>query len=99
MFQIPPPAGYEAAYYDREANELSDGSQVYLSGANEPWARCVHYRMDFLEDAIMYLYPRHVFRQELKNSRAVFDKQEGPHVVLYLLSTDGLCHMRGREEV
>jgi hypothetical protein len=99
IFQIPPPPGYEAAYFDREKNRLSNGTQVYVSGENEHWVHGVNYRMPFLDDAIMYLYPRHVFREELKRSWAVFDRTRKPHVVLYLLSTDGLCHMQPRDEV
>lgn len=92
VFHVGAPLGYEACYYDRCHGRLSDGAQVYLSGANEPWVRATDYRLSFIEDAIMYLFPGGVFKRELAHSRRVLDRHGSDRTVLYILSTDGLAH-------
>lgn len=93
------PLGYEASYFDRNRNRLSNGTRTYLNGLNEPWRSACDYRLSFIEDAIMYLFPVFVYRQELKNARRVLDAHRSEPTVLYLLSTDGLGHMRKPEQV
>jgi len=92
------PFGYEACYFDRTTNRLTDGTRVYLAGKNEAWAVGSDYRLGFIEDAIMYLKPKYVFKTELRRARDVFDRSDADRVVLYILSTDGLGHMTTREE-
>ena len=71
----------------------------YLSGKNEAWVEGVDYRLGTIEDAVMYLWPGGVFRRELEAARKVYDrKRDKDRVVLYLLSTDGMCHMYTREK-
>ncbi|MEW6253130.1 MAG: hypothetical protein AB1716_21030, partial [Planctomycetota bacterium] len=68
----------------------------YIRGRNEAWVRCCDYRLSFLADAVMYLFPRRVFRSELRRARRVLDERlaQGRRIVsLYILSTDGLGHM------
>jgi hypothetical protein len=99
MFYCGVPRGYEAEYYDRAKGRKSDGVATYLSGRNETWAQGVDYRLSTIEDAVMYLFPGGVFRRELDAARKVYDRmQHEDTVVLYFLSTDGVCHMFPREK-
>lgn len=102
LFGTGPTPGYEARYFDRQANRMPRVLSTYLRGQNEAWVRKVDYRLSFLKDAIMYLLPKWVYRSELRHARRVLDKclaaGNGP-VVLYILSTDGLAHMLRPEEI
>lgn len=93
------PCGYESCYFQRGHNRLTNGVQTYLNGDNEPWNAALDYRLDLIEDAIMYLFPGYVFRRELENARQILLRSDRPHPVIYLLSTDGLGHMQKRTEV
>ena len=96
FFRCGPTPGYEAGYFDRAANRLTGAFRLYLRGANEKWVGFTDYRIGFFEDAIMYLFPRHTFRSELRRTRRVVDDclaRGRPEVVIYILSTDGLGHM------
>ena len=93
------PPGYEASYFDRTKNHLSNGTDTYLKGDNEPWSSACDYRISFIEDAIMYLFPSFVFRRELESARRTFARNTQDAVVIYLLSTDGLGHTRKRSEL
>jgi hypothetical protein len=102
LFGTGPTPGYEAEYFDRAANRLSDGVGFYLRGGNERWARYTDYRLNFLEDAVMYLTPRSVYGSELRRAREVLDrrlKAGAPSVVIYLLSTDAVGHMLPPAEI
>ncbi|UCG32837.1 MAG: alkaline phosphatase family protein [Phycisphaerales bacterium] len=99
ILQAEPPCGYESCYFQRGRNRLTNGTQTYLRGDNEPWNSALDYRLNFIEDAIMYLFPGYVFRRELENARRTLLRSERHHPVVYLLSTDGLGHMQKRTEV
>lgn len=102
FFRTGPTPGYEAGYFDRAANRLTNGVQVYLSGANEKWERLADYRMSTLRDAFMYLFPKSTFRAELGTARKRLDAcfAAGQRVaVIYCLSTDGLGHMLAPPEL
>jgi hypothetical protein len=91
--------GYDGVFYAGAAGRKTDGVAFYLSGKNEAWAKGVDYRIPTLEDAVMYLYPGGVFRRELNAARKVYDRmQHEDTVVLYFLSTDGICHMFTRQK-
>ncbi len=93
------PYGYEAQFFDRQTGRKTGGVNFYLSGKNENWVEGMDYRLSPIEDAVMYLYPGGVFKRELEAARKVYDrKKDEQHVVLYLLSTDGICHMFTREK-
>lgn len=97
-----PTPGYEAAFFDRAANRLTDGAGVYLRGENERWVRHVHYRLSFFRDVFMYLFPVPTFRGELHRARHALDERlrSGNRVaVVYILSTDALGHMLDREQI
>jgi len=102
LFGTGPTPGYEAGYFDRAANRLSPAIFTYLRGRNEAWVRHVHYRLSFLYDAVMYLFPRWVYRRELRRCRRILDARLAAgerQVVLYILSTDGLAHMLAPDEI
>lgn len=95
LFDSGPTPGYEAGYYDRAHNRLTNGALVYLRGGNERWVRYCDYRINVLLDALMYLYPRGIFSRELQTARKVLDERLRAgrrRVVLYILATDGLGH-------
>ena len=102
FFGTGPTPGYEAGYFDRAANRLTDAYGVYLRGENELWLPHVDYRLNLLHDAFMYLYPRPVFRSELRRARAALDRvlAEGRgDPALYLLTTDALGHLLPQERL
>lgn len=102
FFRTGPTPGYEAGYFDRSANRLSDAADVYLHGANERWVHYADHRLPFIEDAFMYLMPRRVFRSELRRARARVDDLFAAGrrtAVIYLLSTDALGHMLPPDQI
>jgi hypothetical protein len=102
LFGTGPTPGYEAGYFDRQANRLTGALRTYLRGGNEAWVRHVDYRLSFLKDAIMYLFPKWVYRSELARARRVLNRRlraGSRQVVLYILSTDGLAHMLAPAEI
>jgi hypothetical protein len=102
FFGTGPTPGYEASYFDRATNRLTDPYHVYLCGANESWAHYSDYRLNLLVDAFMYLYPRQVYHYELRKSREVLDRVlaiDRRQATLYLLSTDALGHMLTTGEI
>ncbi len=102
LFGSGPTPGYEAGYFDRPTNRLTRALPTYLRGGNEAWVRHVDYRLSFFIDAVMYLFPRWVYRGELRRARQVLDDCLGAGrdvAVLYLLSTDGLAHMLEPAEI
>lgn len=99
IFHCGEPYGYESEFYDRSKGRKTDGASFYLSGRNEGWTAGVDYRINTIEDAVMYLWPGGVFHRELAAARKVYDRMRGKdRVVLYLLSTDGICHMYTRQK-
>jgi hypothetical protein len=102
FFDCGPTPGFEAGYFDRPRNRLSDATRVYLSGANERWVRYSDYRISPWLDAVMYLFPKGIFTYELRAARRALDeclRAGRRHVVLYILSTDGLGHMLSPREI
>ncbi len=95
LFGTGPTDGYEAGYFDHSAGRVTDGAGVYLSGRFERWVWMTDYRLNLLEDAIMYLFPRGVFARELQRARKIIERRfagGARDVVIYLLSTDALGH-------
>lgn len=90
-----PTPGYEAGFFDRDCNRMTNGFLTYLAGTNERWVKRVDYRIPVLEDAIMYLAPRAVFRSELARARRRIDtlfSAGRKSITIYFLSTDGIGH-------
>lgn len=102
LFGTGPTPGFEPGHFDRRANRVRNGFLWHLFGWNEAWVRHLDYRLPFIEDAIMYLFPRWVFPRELRRCRRVLDAHRAAgrrQVVLYILSTDGLGHMLRPEDI
>jgi len=90
LFRAGPCLGYEALYYDAGRGRLSDGNQVYLSGANEPWTRFVDYRCDTSWDVRCYLDPQAVWRHELADFTRLVRQAPAGTLRLYTVATAGL---------
>jgi len=90
LLRAGPCLGYEALYYDAERGRLSDGNQVYLSGANEPWTRFVDYRCDTSWDVRCYLDPQAVWRHELDDFTRLVRQAHAGTLRLYTVATAGL---------
>ncbi len=102
LFGTGPTPGFEPGFFDRSRNRLRNAFVWHLFGWNELWGRHVDYRMPFIEDALMYLFPRWVYPRELRRGRRVLDARlaaGGALAVVYILSTDGLGHMLRPEAI
>lgn len=94
VFHCGVPYGYEAEFYDRSKGHKIGGTSFYLSGKNEGWVCGTDHRINFIEDAVMYLWPAGVFKREMASCQKIYQKKRGDdRIVLYFLSTDGICHM------
>jgi len=96
VFQSVPVTGFEAVYFDHQANRLVGGDGDYLSLRNEDWARRVDYRAGTLTDPFAYLYPNAIFGQEIGDFLKLFDQRDRPVLTAYLVSTAGLGTREGR---
>lgn len=102
LFGTGPTPGYEAGYFDRATNRTMPGLWSYVRGENEQWVRQVDYRLNFVEDGLMYLLPRQVFASELRRAGRVARRKLAagcPQTVVYVLSTDALGHMLPSEAI
>jgi len=102
FFGCGPTPGYEAGYFDRSQNRLTDGVATYLQNENERWVRYADYRINVLRDAFMYLFPRRTFAGELKRGWRALKRRfaaANRDAVIYFLSTDGLGHMCSSAEI
>lgn len=99
LLHSPPCIAGEALYYDREANRLSDGNAVYLSGRNAPWTPKVQYRCSTFWDAKAYLDPQAVFDHELSGILDVFSHVQSGQAIGYSVGTAGLGTRGGRDAI
>lgn len=99
MFHAGPCLGYQALYFDRRANRLSDGSAVYLSGRNSPWLPRMDYRCSLWWDVKVYLDPQAVFDHELRGIADTFAGIEGGRTCAYSVGTAGLGTRGGRPAI
>lgn len=99
LFHVGPCLGYEALYFDRQANRLSDGSAVYLSGRNSPWLPLMNYRCSLWWDVKVYLDPQAVFDHELRGIADTFAGIEGGRACAYSVGTAGLGTRGGRPAI
>jgi hypothetical protein len=91
--------GYQALYFDRAANRLSDGDQVYLSGRNSPWLSRMNYRCSLWWDVLVYLDPGAVFRHEIDGIRRAFRTVRDGQFYAYSVGTAGLGTRGGRAAI
>jgi hypothetical protein len=91
-----PTAGFEAEYFDRQANRVVGGEWAYLQGHNSPYNQFFHYRANLLLDAVGYLWPRPVFRKEIHSIKRDFDASPSREFVAYVVSSAGISTKFGR---
>jgi len=99
LFHAGPGLGYQALYYDRAAERLSDGHATYLRGDNSPWLAHVHYRCSLAWDMLVYLDPQTVFHHELTQIARRFAEFERGLVRTYSVGTAGLGTRGGRAAI
>ncbi|MEW6198432.1 MAG: hypothetical protein AB1601_07195 [Planctomycetota bacterium] len=99
MFHVGPCVGFEALYFDRQANRLSDGSAVYLSGRNSPWLPQMDYRCSLWWDVKVYLDPQAVFDHELRGIADTLSGVESGRACAYSVGTAGLGTRGGRPAI
>ena len=99
MFHTGPCLGYEALYFDRRANRLTDGTAVYLSGRNSRWLEQMDYRCSFWWDAQAYLNPQALFDHETNGIIRTFRAIEDGEGYAYTVGTAGLGTRGGRAAV
>ncbi len=99
MFHTGPCLGYEALYFDRQANRLSNGTAVYLSARNSRWLEQMDYRCSFWWDAQAYLNPQALFDHEINGIVRTFRSIEDGEGCAYTVGTAGLGTRGGREAI
>lgn len=99
LFHAPAPTAYQALYFDRARNRLSDSSQVYLSGINSPWLPALNYRASLWWDAVVYLDPMAVFHHELRGFVKTFRAAGDGQTNVYSVGTAGLGTRGGRPAI
>ena len=92
---LEPCRGFEAKYFDRQANRIAGGSADYLAGKNEPYNELLQYRADMIWDAIGYIAPRSVFGKEVNDAKRLFDRDETREVLAYFVSSAGVSTAEG----
>ncbi|HUU97652.1 MAG TPA: hypothetical protein VM487_18100 [Phycisphaerae bacterium] len=90
---------YEALYFDRRANRLTDGTAVYLSARNSRWLEQMDYRCSFWWDAQAYLNPQALFDHEINGIIRTFRSIEDGERYAYTVGTAGLGTRGGREAI
>ncbi len=99
LFGTGPCLGFQALFYDRRANRMSDGNAVYLSGRNSPWLAEMDYRCSLWWDAKVYLDPQAVFRHELAGILRTLQPVQQGEVRAYSVGTAGLGTRGGRPAI
>lgn len=90
---------YQARYFDRQANRLTGGSTLYLSGRNSPWLARMNYRCSFWWDARAYLDPQAVFDHEVNRIVRTLRAIDAGEACAYSVGTAGLGTRGGREGI
>jgi len=93
------PMAYEAKYFDRKKNRLTDGSDTYLRGQAADWTKNLDYRCSFKLDALCYIKPDMVFAHELQEIENVFRKTSQGTKIVYSVATAGLATRGGRKAI
>jgi hypothetical protein len=95
VFQSRPCNGFEAQYYDHEKKALSNGNDVYLSGANAPWQPQVTYCAPQSVAVNTYLSPWSVFSTELSDTEKLFRTTKLPFASAYSVGSAGIGTREG----
>jgi len=97
VFAFIPCEGTEAQYYHRTKRRVVGGTDDYLAGKNEPFAKIIDYRTDPLNDGLAYLYPTSMFDKELHDAKRVWDRRDDDETILYIVSAAALGSRQGKE--
>jgi hypothetical protein len=89
--------GFEAEYFDTQANKLAGGSWAYLQGNNMPYNARLDYRADLLTDALGYVFPWFEFKQEATAVRRGFRNSDDREYLAYFVTMAGLGTRDGAE--
>jgi len=101
LLQASAPEGYEDEFFDPVRNEIGGGLLDRVTGAYKGFAP-FHDVFDWEEPHIwggaVYLVPERIATLELRRFAEVLEEnRDDPELVVYLGSTDGLGHIRGRD--
>ena len=91
------PLGYEAKYFDHEANKLVGGSDAYMNETNEPHMEKIHYTASTLSRVLGFLYPSYIFGQELPAAKKAYAGGNSWEFIAYFGSTAGMGTRKGAE--
>lgn len=88
------PLGYETRYFDGVKRKLTGGFS--LSEAPPSWKKTFDWKLDGLaRTALAYGLPRRYSLLELRRGLQAFARSQAPVFSMYIVSTDGLAHLRG----
>jgi len=103
MLGVGPPPGYEELYYDRKRDRLSGGVMKHLgadpdsvSTADETFLAAVGYRQPALYSGLVYVFPDHTMRKDLKNVLRYCTAPDSAAIVAYVGTSDGIAHKLGK---
>jgi hypothetical protein len=93
------PQGYEALWYDRARGRLTGGASDYLGEKNAPWQKLLDYRSPMILDAVGYVVPGFLFRNELAGLNRLFEPRPARRgtVVGYSVGTATVGTKKGKE--
>lgn len=92
-----PCPGFEARYYDHQAQCVRGGSWDYMHSANEPYNKLLDYRAGLIWDGVGYLYPEWVFRREMRQSAGDFNDADKKEWLAYYISSSAMGTILGAE--
>lgn len=88
------PLGYEARYYDIEQNKLRGGLTPIPVPA--PWRDFFDWHLEgVFRKAVAYGWPQTYSLRELRSGLEAFLQSDSPVFRIYVVSTDGVGHIRG----
>jgi len=91
------PCGWEASYYNRSTNCLSDGNKVYLTAGNAPWEKCLEYRVSMILDPVGYISPGLIFNQDMSGMERTMERKKSGTVQMYSIGTATVGTRKGEE--
>ena len=86
--------GYQPRYFDNASREVEGGLSLIETPA--PWEAFFDWRLEgVLHTAVAYGWPRTFSLSELHQGLEAFVKSDKPLFAMYIVSTDGVAHIRG----
>jgi hypothetical protein len=94
FFGVSPMPGVESEYYD--GKRLTDGANVYASGAEAGWERYSDYHLTPLLHPEAYLWPYPWLGHEYRAFEDIYLKRSQPMTVVYSVGTSSVGASQGR---